>query len=171
MTVMRFVRCSLATLIVLGVHGPQAASVAGTGAGGTADTDRIQPINSGPNPYRVIRDWAHIDGRRWGGSNGVAIDRDARTVWATDRCSPGTAPGCLGTSANPVHHFDESGKESRPSAVECSSGRTASTSIATGTSGVTDARAPGADDLSSIPAKPTRGASSSSSVLNGKGNC
>jgi len=32
-------------------------------------------------------------------------------VWATDRCSPGTTPGCFGTDANPVHHFDESGKE------------------------------------------------------------
>src|SRR5262245_3543252 len=81
--------------------------------GGTPQTDKIQPVNSGANPYRVIRDWAHIDGRAWGGSNGVAIDRDGKTVWATDRCSPGTTPGCLGTSANPVHHFDESGKEIR----------------------------------------------------------
>jgi DNA-binding beta-propeller fold protein YncE len=81
--------------------------------GGTPQTDKVQPINSGANPYRVIRDWARIDGRAWGGSNGVAIDRDGKTVWATDRCSPGTTPGCLGTDANPVHHFDESGKEIR----------------------------------------------------------
>src|SRR5882724_11940871 len=79
--------------------------------GGTPQTDKVQPVNSGANPYRVIRDWAHIEGRAWGGSNGVAIDRDGKTVWATDRCSPGTTPGCLGTNANPVHHFDESGKE------------------------------------------------------------
>ncbi len=81
--------------------------------GGTPQTDKVQPVNSGANPYRVIRDWAHIEGRAWGGSNGVAIDRDGKTVWATDRCSPGTTPGCLGTNANPVHHFDESGKEIR----------------------------------------------------------
>ena len=83
--------------------------------GGTAQTDRVQPVNSGANPYRVIRDWARLEaeGRPWGGSNGVAIDRDGRSVWATDRCSPGTTPGCLGTKANPVHHFDESGKEIR----------------------------------------------------------
>jgi DNA-binding beta-propeller fold protein YncE len=81
--------------------------------GGTEQTDKVKPVNSGTNPYRVIRDWAHIDGRPWGGSNGVAIDRDGKTVWATDRCSPGTTPGCLGTDANPVHHFDESGKEIR----------------------------------------------------------
>ena len=83
--------------------------------GGQAQTRDVAPVNSGANPYRVIRDWAQLtlEKRPWGGSNGVAIDRDGRTVWATDRCSPGTAPGCLGTKANPVHHFDESGKEIR----------------------------------------------------------
>jgi DNA-binding beta-propeller fold protein YncE len=83
--------------------------------GGHAQTQDIAPVNSGANPYRVIRDWAQLtmEQRPWGGSNGVAIDRDGKTVWATDRCSPGVAPGCLGNKANPVHHFDESGKEIR----------------------------------------------------------
>ena len=94
------------------------AALQGTGAqaqqpGGTAQTDGVQPVNSGANPYRVIRNWAqlNLEGRPWGGSNGVAIDRDGKSVWATDRCSPGTAPGCLGSKSHPVHHFDESGKE------------------------------------------------------------
>jgi DNA-binding beta-propeller fold protein YncE len=80
---------------------------------GTPQNRSTTPVNSGANPYHVIRDWAQltIEKRPWGGSNGVAIDKDGKTVWATDRCSPGTAPGCLGTNANPVHHFDESGKE------------------------------------------------------------
>lgn len=81
--------------------------------GGTAQTDQVQPVNSGTNPYRVLRNWAQIEGRPWGGSNGVAIDPDGKSVWATDRCSPGTMPGCLGTKANPVHRFDGSGKEIR----------------------------------------------------------
>jgi DNA-binding beta-propeller fold protein YncE len=81
--------------------------------GGTPQTDKVAPVNSGANPYRVMRDWAHIEGRAWGGSNGVAIDRDGKTVWATDRCSPGTTPGCANTAVNPVHHFDETGKEIR----------------------------------------------------------
>ena len=52
--------------------------------GAQAQTQDIAPINSGANPYRVIRDWAQItsEGRPWGGSNGVAIDRDGK---ATDR--------------------------------------------------------------------------------------
>jgi len=83
--------------------------------GGQVRAQDVAPINSGANPYRVIRDWAQLtlEKRPWGGSNGVAIDRDGKTVWATDRCSPGVTPGCLGTKANPIHHFDESGKEIR----------------------------------------------------------
>ena len=83
--------------------------------GGTTQTEKVQPVNSGANPYRVIRDWAQltIEPRPWGGSNGVAIDRDGTTVWAVDRCSTGTTPGCVGSNANPVHHFDASGKEIR----------------------------------------------------------
>jgi sugar lactone lactonase YvrE len=78
-------------------------------------TQETPPVNSGANPYRVIRDWAQFttEKRPWGGSNGVAIDRDGRSVWAVERCSPGTSPGCLGSKGNPVHLFDESGKEVR----------------------------------------------------------
>jgi len=78
-------------------------------------TQEQQPVNSGPqpNPYRTVRDWGKLPDRQWGGSNGVAIDRDGKSVWAVDRCSPGTNPGCLGTKANPIHKFDESGKEVR----------------------------------------------------------
>lgn len=97
-----FARCGFATAIaVLALQGGHAQTQA--------------PVNSGANPYRVIRDWAQFttEKRAWGGSNGVAVDKDGKSVWATDRCSPGTVPGCLGTKANPVHHFDESGKEIR----------------------------------------------------------
>jgi DNA-binding beta-propeller fold protein YncE len=91
------------------------ASAQGPQRGGTSQTDKVAPVNTGANPYRVIRDWAQLtlEARPWGGSNGVAIDRDGTSVWATDRCSPGTVPGCLGTKANPIHHFDQSGKEIR----------------------------------------------------------
>ena len=81
----------------------------------SAQTPDIFPVNSGDNPYKVIRDWAQFSGekRPWGGSNGVAIDKDGKSVWATDRCSAGIAPGCLGTNANPVHLFDVNGQEIR----------------------------------------------------------
>ena len=83
--------------------------------GGTPQTDKVPPVNTGANPYRVIRDWAKFstENRPWGGSNGVAIDRDGRSVWAVDRCSPGTSPGCAESPGNPVHLFDPSGQEVR----------------------------------------------------------
>ena len=111
MTKSNFVRLACAVAIVVFI----ADSVLAQQRGGTAETDKVQPVNSGANPYRVIRDWGQLtsEKRPWGGSNGVAIDRDGKSVWATDRCSPGIAPGCLGTKANPVHLFDESGKEIR----------------------------------------------------------
>jgi DNA-binding beta-propeller fold protein YncE len=92
-----------------------AVSVYAQQRGGTPQTDKQPPVNDGANPYRVIRDWAQltVENRPWGGSNGVAIDKDGKTVWAVDRCSPGTTPGCLGSPANPVHHFDEMGREIR----------------------------------------------------------
>ena len=63
-------------------------------AAGRAPAQDVAPVNSGANPYRVIRDWAQLtlEKRPWGGSNGVAVDRDGKSVWATDRCSPGIEP-------------------------------------------------------------------------------
>ena len=151
------VACAAAIVVVwLLVQGP---TVQTQQRGGTAQTDKTPPVNSGANPYRVIRDWARFDveARPWGGSNGVAIDRDGKSVWATDRCSPGTTPGCLGTRANPVHHFDESGKEIRsfgggmfvwPHGIHVDRD---------GNVWVTDSRAPSAEDLKKFPGEDKKG--------------
>ena len=42
--------------------------------GGTPQTDKIPPVNSGANPYTVIRDWAslNLEKRPWGGSSTMA---------------------------------------------------------------------------------------------------
>ena len=137
-----------------------AAAVAGIAVAAVqAQTQDIAPVNSGANPYRVIRDWGQLtlEKRAWGGSNGVAIDRDGKTVWATDRCSPGVAPGCLGTKANPIHHFDESGKEIRsfgggmlvwPHGINVDRD---------GNIWVTDSRVPTADELTKYPGEDKKG--------------
>ena len=113
MKVSGFVRFSLMVVIAAVGIALLATSVQTQQRAGTVETDRVQPVNSGANPYRVFRDWAQFDleARPWGGSNGVAIDPDGRSVWAVDRCSPGTTPGCVDSPGNPVHHFDESGNE------------------------------------------------------------
>ena len=115
MRVSGFVRPSFMVAAAVAWVALQATIIHTQQRGGTTQTDGVKPVNSGANPYRVTRDWAQLnsEGRPWGGSNGVAIDRDGKSVWAVDRCSAGTTPGCAGTNANPVHHFDESGKEIR----------------------------------------------------------
>lgn len=154
-----FTRVSLTALIVVVSMALQGTRVQTQQRGGTVQTDKVQPVNSGANPYMVIRDWAQLqsEARPWGGSNGVAIDRDGKTVWATDRCSPGTAPGCLGSKANPVHHFDQSGKEIRsfgggmfvwPHGIHVDRD---------GNVWVTDARAASGDELTKFPGEDKKG--------------
>ena len=159
MSVSSFARLSLVLMIVVVGMALQVTRVETQQRGGTPQTDKVQPVNSGANPYRVVRDWAMFESekRPWGGSNGVAIDRDGKSVWATDRCSPGTTPGCLGTKANPVHHFDESGKEIRsfgggllvwPHGIHIDRD---------GNVWVTDARAPSPEDLKKFPGEDGKG--------------
>ncbi len=132
MPVSGFVRFSLTALtglvaLCVLLHG---TSVHAQERGGTAQTDKVQPVNSGANPYRVIRDWAKIEGRPWGGSNGVAIDIDGKSVWATDRCSPGTSAGLPryeSESGPQIRRVRERDQKLRRR--HCSSGRMASTWI------------------------------------------
>ena len=141
------------------VMGLAVASVWAAEPSGTSQNREVKPVNSGANPYRIIRDWAQLSSekRPWGGSNGVAVDKDGKTVWATDRCSPGTSPGCQGTKANPIHHFDESGKEIRsfgggmfvwPHGIHVDKD---------GNVWVTDSGVPSADDLKKFPGEGKKG--------------
>jgi DNA-binding beta-propeller fold protein YncE len=159
MPVSRFAKFAATAGVAVACAALLETSVASQQRGGTTQTDRVQPVNTGANPYSVIRDWAQLDRekRPWGGSNGVAIDRDGKTVWATDRCSPGTTPGCFGSKANPVHHFDESGKEIRsfgggmfvwPHGIHVDRD---------GNVWVTDSRAPSADELKNSPGESGKG--------------
>jgi len=77
--------------------------------GSQVQTQEQQPVNSGANPYRVIRNWGtEPEGRPWGAANGVAIDKDGKSVWVADRC--GTGQGCVGSTVDPIQKFDENGK-------------------------------------------------------------
>jgi DNA-binding beta-propeller fold protein YncE len=158
MTLSNVVRlaCALAIVVCITALGTR---VQAQQRGGTSQTDKLQPVNSGANPYRVIRDWARLDveDRPWGGSNGVAIDRDGKSVWATDRCSPGTTPGCLGNKGNPVHHFDESGKEIRSFGAGMFVWPHGIHVDREGNVWVTDSRAPSADDLKKFPGEAKKG--------------
>src|SRR6516165_5419988 len=64
--------------------------------------------NSAPNPYGTIENWAKLpEGRSWGSTSAVDIDRDGRTIWVAERCG---ANSCAGKSDDPVLKFDPTGK-------------------------------------------------------------
>jgi hypothetical protein len=66
-----------------------------------------QPNNSLPNPYRTIENWANLpNGRTWGSTAGVAVDRRGN-IWVAERCGANT---CAGSNLAPILEFDPSGK-------------------------------------------------------------
>ena len=138
--------------------------------GGTPQTDRVKPVNSGQNPYRVVRDWAKLtkENRPWGGSNGVAIDRDGKSVWAVDRCSAGSTPGCLGSKANPVHLFDENGNEVRSFGAGMFVWPHGIHVDRDGNVWVADARMPSADEIKNNPTESKKGSYAVKFDPNGK---
>ena len=67
----------------------------------------VTPINSAPNPYRTIAGWAKLpEGRTWGATAGVAVDR-RDNIWVAERCGANT---CAGSDLPPILEFDPSGK-------------------------------------------------------------
>jgi sugar lactone lactonase YvrE len=48
---------------------------------------QIDPTNSAPNPYQTIEGWAKMpEGRTWGSTSAVDIDKDGRSIWVAERC-------------------------------------------------------------------------------------
>jgi DNA-binding beta-propeller fold protein YncE len=78
------------------------------------------PTNSLPNPYRSIENWAKMpEGRVWGSTSGVDVDRDGTSIWVAERCGvlaapsqmkPGMPFACDGSGLDPILKFDASGK-------------------------------------------------------------
>lgn len=67
-----------------------------------------QAPNSQPDPYRTIDNWFKLpEGRMWGATSAVDIDRDGTSIWVAERCG---ANSCAGKSDPPILKFDTSGK-------------------------------------------------------------
>ena len=46
-----------------------------------APAQTVAPTNSAPNPYRTIERWGEMpEGRIWGATAGVGIDRDGSSI-------------------------------------------------------------------------------------------
>ena len=73
-----------------------------------------KPTNSSPNPYETVAGWAKLpDGRTWGSTSAVEIDKDGKSIWVGERCGQNTcldrATGQM-SSLPSVLKFDASGK-------------------------------------------------------------
>jgi sugar lactone lactonase YvrE len=68
---------------------------------------RTEATNKAPNPYTTVVGWARLpEGRIWGSTSGVGIDRDGVSVWVAERCG---ANSCAGSPLNPILKFDSTG--------------------------------------------------------------
>ncbi|HCE03045.1 MAG TPA: hypothetical protein DEQ98_07365, partial [Acidobacteria bacterium] len=68
----------------------------------------IVPQNDAPNPYTTIDDWATLpNGRQWGSTGGVDMDRDGAHVWVAERCGGNS---CAGLDLDPVLRFNADGQ-------------------------------------------------------------
>jgi sugar lactone lactonase YvrE len=72
------------------------------------------PTNDLPNPYSTIEGWAKLpEGRTWGSTSAVDVDRDGKSIWVAERCA---ANSCFDIKTNEmsplqtVFKFDPNGK-------------------------------------------------------------
>jgi len=80
---------------------------------GIAQRD-AQPTNDLPNPYASVESWAKLpDGRTWGSTSAVEIDKDGRSIWVAERCGENSCVVDAVTGQmspkDPILHFDASG--------------------------------------------------------------
>ncbi len=85
-------------LAVLAGLGAAAGAAAQTGAG---------PVNDLPNPHQTVEGWARMpQGRTWGSTSAVEVDRDGTSIWVAERCGTNS---CAGSTLDPVLKFDAGG--------------------------------------------------------------
>src|SRR6266545_3515766 len=77
-------------------------------SGGRAISQAVlQPMNSLPNPYEPVANWARLpEGRTWGATSAVGVDR-AGNIWLAERCGRNS---CAGSNLAPVLEINPSGK-------------------------------------------------------------
>jgi streptogramin lyase len=66
------------------------------------------PTNNVSNPYRTVANYFTLtDGRAWGSTSAVEIDRDGRSIWVAERCGTNS---CAGSNLPSILKFDASGR-------------------------------------------------------------
>ena len=74
----------------------------------------LGPTNAAPNPYQTIEHFFKLaDGRTWGSTSAVEVDRDGHSIWVGERCGQNScldrATGQMSNLAS-ILKFDVSGK-------------------------------------------------------------
>jgi len=74
----------------------------------------VQPTNDAPNNYNTVKDYFKLpEGRTWGSTSAVDIDKDGTSIWVAERCGQNS---CLDRATGKmsdlptVLKFDASGK-------------------------------------------------------------
>jgi sugar lactone lactonase YvrE len=74
----------------------------------------VKPTNDAPNPYQSIENYFKLpEGRTWGSTSAIDIDKDGRSIWVGERCQQnGCFDRATGQMSNlpTVLKFDPSGK-------------------------------------------------------------
>src|SRR5437773_9370572 len=73
-----------------------------------------QPTNDAPNPYNTVSNYFKLpEGRTWGSTSAVDIDKDGKSIWVAERCGTNS---CLDRATGQMSElptvlkFDASGK-------------------------------------------------------------
>ncbi|MBC7982552.1 MAG: hypothetical protein H7Y02_01730 [Candidatus Obscuribacterales bacterium] len=68
----------------------------------------VEPVNDLPNAYQTIEGYFKLpEGRTWGSTSAVEIDKDGKSIWVGERCG---ANSCANApDVDPMLHFDEKG--------------------------------------------------------------
>src|SRR5436190_4092677 len=74
----------------------------------------VSPTNDAPNPYQRVEGWAKLpEGRTWGATSAVDVDKDGKSIWVAERCGANScldrATGKMSDSPS-VLKFDSTGK-------------------------------------------------------------
>jgi hypothetical protein len=89
-------------------------AVIGFSEGGAGAQAMPNPTNDVPNPYQSVEGWAKLpEGRTWGSTSAVEVDKDGKSIWVAERCGQNS---CLDRATGKMSDlptilkFDSSGK-------------------------------------------------------------
>jgi len=101
--------------VIAAVVTASALSTAWSGAQAPqAPPTQIEPTNSAPNPFETVEGYFKMpEGRTWGSTSAVDIDKDGKSIWVAERCGANSCVNRQTGEFSPldvVLKFDASGK-------------------------------------------------------------